>query len=538
MKIVFVILSLFMSHQMVWSQDNSSDVVQRYNIQLSQNCDKKLFEKNLQKKLELSQDQFVLESIYPDRNIYNLRMSAVNKNVNVTQALNSLKVILRFESDKPVEYRATPDDPHLSQQWGLEIIKARDAWNITTGGQTATQKEVVVAILDNGFDIFHEDLAENIWINKGEMANNGIDDDQNGYIDDVYGLNAKNGSDQHMARSHGTGVIGIIGAKGNNNVGVTGINWNVKLMLISDTGFSSEVIKGYAYILKQRQLYNSTNGKKGALVVATNFSGGIDNALAKDFPIWCDLYNDMGQAGIVSICATTNNNVDVDTEGDMPSTCTSNYLIATTNTNMLDAKASAGYGKTNIDLGAPGDESYTTALENSYTSFGGTSAASPHVAGAVALLFSSPCSQLDELMTSDPVSAARQVRDLILAGVDPLASLEDNTVSGGRLNIYNSMLLLAQQCEGSLGELEIKNIFPNPIKDGELTIEYETPELEPYYFRIISGDGRIIISDYMNPILFGKKYQIYDVSNLPAGIYFYQISNTKETVAKSFTVIK
>jgi subtilisin family serine protease len=170
----------------------------------------------------------------------------------------------------------------------------------------------VIAVVDDGYDFDHVDLVQNIWHNRDEIPGDQIDNDGNGYIDDYKGLNVLTGKDDHPKHQHGTQVCGVLGAKGNNALGVTGINWNVKLMLISNAGYESEVIEAYQYALDMRKKYDDTDGAEGAFVVATNLSGGIDFEFAQDHPLWCEMYDKLGVAGILSVAAAPNHSISVD----------------------------------------------------------------------------------------------------------------------------------------------------------------------------------------------------------------------------------
>ncbi|MEL6926878.1 MAG: S8 family serine peptidase, partial [Bacteroidota bacterium] len=278
------------------------------------------------------------------------------------QSLQRHPAVLHAQYNQRVQPRKTfPNDERYFEQWHMDIINAPDIWDFTTGGLTPNGDTIVIAMLDGGFDAFHEDLIDNIWRNHGEIPNDGIDNDNNGYVDDIDGWNVKDNSNDHTARvpinsiSHGTATAGIAGARGDNRIGLAGVNWNVKLMLLSGTEFEDEIVEAYLYAYEQRKLYNETNCQQGAYVVVTNFSLGIDDAFAADSPIWCGVYNILGEEGILSIGATTNRNVNVDIVGDMPTTCASEFLLSVTSTDQADAKADrAGVGERSIDLGAPG----------------------------------------------------------------------------------------------------------------------------------------------------------------------------------------
>jgi len=362
-----------------------------------------------------------------------------------------------------VTMRSTiPDDPGFAQQWqyintgqtgGLvgADIDVDLAWDITTGGVTATGDTIVVAILDDGIDLNHEDFGDNRWFNHAEIPGNGIDDDNNGYIDDYRGWNILSDTDNISGGGHGTPVAGIIGAKGNNGVGVAGVNWDVKLMIVKNNFNSDEalVLEAYTYPLVQRMRYNASNGAEGAFVVATNASWGVDFGDPEDAPLWCAFYDTLGVNGILNCGATANGNINVDEQGDLPTACPSDYLISVTNMNHNDVKVTqAGYGLTTIDLGAFGANTWTTAQNNSYNGFGGTSGATPHVTGTVGLLYSAPCPAFMALAKSDPGAASLLVKQAILEGVDLNGSLDSITVTGGRLNVYKSLLQLLENCGG------------------------------------------------------------------------------------------
>lgn len=363
-----------------------------------------------------------------------------------------------------VTMRSTvPDDPGFDQQWqyintgqtgGLvgADIDVDLAWDITTGGITATGDTIVVAVLDDGLDLNHEDFEDNHWINHAEIPDNDIDDDNNGYVDDYLGWNILSDTDNiGTGGSHGTPVAGIIGAKGNNGIGVAGVSWNVKVMIVKNNFNTNEalVLEAYTYPLVQRMRYNESNGEEGAFVVATNASWGTDFGDPEDAPLWCAFYDTLGVHGILSCGATANGNINVDEQGDLPTACPSDHLITVTNMNHNDVKVTqAGYGTNTIDLGAFGANTWTTALGNNYSGFGGTSGATPHVTGTVGLLYSAPCPAFMALVKSDPSAAALLVKQAILEGTDPNESLQDITVTGGRLNVFKSLMILLENCGG------------------------------------------------------------------------------------------
>jgi hypothetical protein len=344
-----------------------------------------------------------------------------------------------------------PSDEFFGLQWNMYNIGQNQgtagadidgprAWDLGTSGVTATGDTIIVAIVDDGFDLNHEDLL--FWKNYSEIPGNGIDDDNNGYIDDYDGWNSRTGTGQIFEADHGTHVSGIAAARGNNSTGVTGVSLHVKIMpVLGSSTVESVAVAGYAYVLEMRSLYNETGGEKGAFVVSTNCSFGVDNGQPADYPIWGAMYDSLGMAGILSSTATANANLDVDVVGDIPTAFPSDFMISVTNTDKNDVKSDfAAYGLTTIDLGAPGTAIYSTRL----TSFGGygyktgCSMSAPHLAGAVAYMFSVASEDFMNAYHDDPAGMALVIKEYILDGTDPLPTLEGKTVTGGRLNIYNA----------------------------------------------------------------------------------------------------
>jgi hypothetical protein len=372
---------------------------------------------------------------------------------DVLYYLQGSDMVVQAQANHIVHERVIPDDPFFSQQW--HHLQANDhdidselAWDITTGGTTPLGDEIVVCVVELGGAQWNTtDIADNHWVNEHEIPLNGVDDDANGFTDDYHGWNINSQNDVLDNDSHGTRVCSMIGSKGNNNTGVTGVNWDVKMMMV-EIGSSTEAaaIAGYAYPLEMRRIYNETNGAQGAYVVATNSSWGTDNGQPSDAPIWCAMYDSLGVHGVLSCASTTNNNMNVDLFGDLPTACPSNYLISVARTNSMDVRASGGYGITTIDLAAPGDAVYL-ANNTSYQTTTGTSFSSPCVAGAIALLYSVPCSAFTTNARNNPSQAAMLMKDFMLNGVDTTPQLLGEMVSGGRLNVHNSMQLLINACD-------------------------------------------------------------------------------------------
>lgn len=389
-------------------------------------------------------------------------------------------------TNTPFNHKSTiPNDPRFNEQWSLNNtgqsggvvdadIDAVEAWDFTTGGVTALGDTIVVAVVDGGYLLTHPDL--NFWVNRLEIPNNGIDDDNNGYVDDYYGWNAYNSNGTITSDGHGTHVAGIVGARGNNALGVSGVNWNVKVMAIQGSSSSeATVLRAYGYALKNRLLYNQTNGAKGAFVVATNASFGVDYGNPVNFPLWCAFYDSMGVQGIISFGATANLGINVDVQGDIPTACPSNFLVSVTNTTSSDARNSgAAYGLTTIDLGAPGTSVLNTYLSNGYSSLTGTSMATPTAAGAFALMLAGANAGLMTAYKNNPASGALTFRQFLLDAVDPIPALANMTVTGGRVNVFNALLAVANPPD-TVAPTQITNLAVNSVTSNSIRLTWTAP---------------------------------------------------------------
>ncbi|NJO87455.1 MAG: hypothetical protein HC821_05720 [Lewinella sp.] len=160
--------------------------------------------------------------------------------------------------------------------------------------------------------------------------------------------------------------MGILGARGNNAIGIAGTSWATRLMVFRIQEIS-DIIAAYDYVLEQRRLWQSSGGQAGALVVATNASFGLEGRFCREFPVWGNMYEALGQAGVLSVASAANRAWNVDDFGDMPTTCTSEFLLGVANSDENDLLfRSSAWGPVSIDLAAPGQGSYTTRTNGTY----------------------------------------------------------------------------------------------------------------------------------------------------------------------------
>jgi subtilisin family serine protease len=347
------------------------------------------------------------------------------------KAYLALPGVLAAEPNYTLEPAATPNDPLFVSQWGPQKIGAIKAWDTTTGSSN-----VVVAVIDSGVDYNHPDLAANIWHNPGETgldanghdkASNGIDDDGDGYVDDVYGISAwSHDSDPMDLSGHGTGCASIIGAVGNNHLGLAGINWNVQIMPLvfwtQNPGlWESALLEDFEYVIQQR--------RRGVNVRVTNNSYGR--------PFYTQALKDAidvaGGEGILTVCAAGNYAFSNDTSAFTPASLDSPYILSVAASDSSDLLADfSNFGRSSVDLAAPGVNIVTATTNSGYrTDFTGTSAASPHVAGAAALL-----------LAVKPDATPIELKAALMQSVDQRPGLQGKVASNGRLNIFRALQVI------------------------------------------------------------------------------------------------
>jgi len=415
--------------------------------------------------------------------------------LNYRLGINIDKVIERLKSDSQIQYvepnyiyrsAFVPDDTYFTNQWGLANIKAPEAWDIETG-----EPNIVMAVLDSGVDLDHPDLVNNIWINQDEIAGNGIDDDNNGYIDDYNGWdfidNNYDSSPQFSdswtlaAIHHGTAIAGVALATGNNAQGIAGVSWSGKIMSVrvldsQGVGDTLSVAQGIDYAVAN-----------GANIINLSFVGDSNSQSLTD------AINRANNAGAIVVAAAGNENVNLNENPRYP-VCNEN-VIGVAASDQSDIKASfSNFGSNCIDVTAPGIDIYTTVVYepaqnlNQYYSGGwyGTSMASPYVAGVFLILKS----YYPNLSSQEIIQTLLQKAD----NIDEINASYINHLGAGLINVYQCL---------STNPIEIlipKNVLVGPAqnmkpevkildKDGnELTKFYAYAESFKGGVKIASGD--------------------------------------------------
>ncbi|MDQ6963089.1 MAG: S8 family serine peptidase [Mariprofundaceae bacterium] len=400
-----------------------------------------------------------------------------NSNVHaVVKQLQSNPAVLFAEPNYRRHLRVIPNDLSFNLQWGLKNtglqvlpnttptsvvalnadIAMPNAWNLQTGS-----KNVIVAIVDDSLDIHHPDLAANIWVNTGEIANDGIDNDANGYIDDVNGWDFVNNdndpsADLNKSEGHGSTVAGCVGAVGNNALGVAGVNWRVSLMPIKFTTDVASELLAFQYAIRN-----------GAHIVNASW-GGPQFSRAESTAVL-----QLKNAGILLVAAAGNYDTNNDLIPDYPSSLPYSNILAVAGSDQADQLMSfSHYGATSVDVAAPGLSILTTTSANAgvnaggvlYDFVSGTSFSAPYVAGIAALL-----------KAQYPNATYQELKGRILAGVDPVPSMQGFSTSAGRANANNALNVLAQPVLTikSLSWIDGNNGLPDAGEMIDLNIELE-----------------------------------------------------------------
>lgn len=374
-----------------------------------------------------------VKSTIPDYNMVVVKRPVMEMSAFAVQSLSVNDQVEYAEPNYIYRINRTPNDPMLGQLWGLINAGQKDssnkvgvagvdvdvekAWDLQTGSSS-----LLIAVIDTGVDYTHPDLQDNIWVNEAELNGQpGVDDDGNGYADDVYGMNftnanspRPNGLDDH---GHGTHCAGTIGARGDDGKGIVGVAWNVRILPVkflgADGGGSLEgAIKAIDYATKM-----------GAKIMNNSWGGGgFSQALL-------EAIQRSNQAGVLFVAAAGNESNNNDARPVYPATYDVPNILSVAAIDNRGAMASfSNYGKRTVHVAAPGVNVYSSVTKGRYDSWSGTSMAAPHVTGVAVLLAS-----------NEPQMTGLELKERILATVRPLSAARGKTSTGGLVSAYNAL---------------------------------------------------------------------------------------------------
>lgn len=334
-----------------------------------------------------------------------------------------------IEPNYLIKLKSTPNDSYYQNLWGMNNtgqmggssdvdIDAVEAWSITH-----ENSNTVVGVVDTGILYSHPDLQNNMWVNTAEIPNNGIDEDGNGVVDDIYGYNAITGNGNPLDdHGHGTHCAGTIGAVGNNSNGVVGVNWTVKLMALkfldsSGSGTMDAAISAIEYAVTMKQ--SGVNIK-----VLSNSWGGSEYSQTLN-----DAISAANSAGILFVAAAGNDSKDTDQVPNYPSNYDQPNVVSVAAIDQNGNLANfSNYGTTTVDIAAPGVDIFSTYINNSYQYLSGTSMATPHVSGVAALVAGYDSSL-------NPSALRRR----LMLTAKPLSTLNGIMQSPGIVNALNAL---------------------------------------------------------------------------------------------------
>lgn len=432
-----------------------------------------------------------VKNTMPEQGIVVVKMPIIQTQASAVQALSQNPYVELVEPNFIYRLERTPNDPMLGNLWGMKNsgqadssnstgvagvdIDAEKAWDIETGSDN-----VVVAVIDTGVDWNHPDLAANSWINTAEANGTaGVDDDGNGYIDDIHGVNfvqanapTGNPLDDH---GHGSHCSGTIGARGDDGKGIVGVAWNTKIMALKFLGADGSgslegAIKAIDYATKM-----------GANIMSNSWGGGGMSQLMKE------AIERANAKGILFVAAAGNDGANNDTSPHYPSNYeVPNVLSVAAIDNKGNLASFSNYGRSTVHVGAPGVNIYSSINGGRYDSWSGTSMATPHVSGAAALLLS-----------HEPNLNAVGIKQRLMATVKPLRGLKNKVASNGLTNVYNALtntIAPPDMNDPALwAKQDISFSTPHPYaKKAEITYEVNVPganEISLYFSKFDTERG-------------------------------------------------
>ena len=375
--------------------------------------------------------------------------------VQLINDLNNQPQVDYAEPDYNIQAFYLPNDAHFDDQWALNNegqtgggfdndINAPETWE-----NFRDASNMIVAVIDTGVDYGHQDLNANIWTNPGEIADNGLDDDNNGYVDDIHGYDFINtDADPMDDHAHGTHVAGIIGAKGNNGQGISGTAHTAQIMAVKflsayGGGSTSGAISSIVYAVDN-----------GAKVLNNSWGGGPHSEALFDAIAYAN------EQDVLFLAAAGNASNDNDNTPSYPASYDLPNIISVASTDHNDQLSYfSNYGMS-VDIAAPGSDILSTVPQDNYDTFSGTSMATPFVAGA-AILIRSHFPQLSALET----------KEILLTNVDELAHLNEMVASGGRMNLHSALAAAAYSNYALITDGEAGEIAPGESATIQVSID-------------------------------------------------------------------
>ncbi|MHC1764869.1 MAG: Ig-like domain-containing protein [Verrucomicrobiia bacterium] len=438
-------------------------------------------------------DTLALVTLAPDADL-RTALEELRRRADVAWVEPNYRLQITQASGEP----GMPNDFDFSQLWGLHNVGQADgvqgadigtvaAWQVSTGS-----KEVVVAVLDTGVDYYHPDLESNVWLNPGEVPGNGIDDDQNGYVDDVHGFDfVSRDGDPMDDHGHGTHVAGTVGAVGNNAIGITGVCWEVSLMALkpfdeTGNGEVSTAVEAIRYAIEN-----------GARIINASW-GNNERSRALE-----EVIREVHEAGLLFIAAAGNDNSD-----NLFYPAAYEHAIGVAATDAKDRRSRFSDYGTYVDLAAPGENIYSTLPNNAYGFFSGTSMATPHVAGVAALVLS-----------RHPEFTNLQVETILRNAVDLIES--EKYIGTGRLNA-----LAAVRVKAPLPEVRLQ--LPEKIY-GDIDIAGKATGAEFLSYSLEYGRGTnptnwTAFYSSATPVVGGTLFQNFSTPGLGEGTFTFRLT--------------
>ena len=409
-----------------------------------------------------------VKSTIPSQNIVVVKKPSFETTISAVKSLSLNPMVDVAEPNFIYRASKTSNDPLMGNLWGLKNVGQKDssgkvgtpgmdigveqAWDITTGSE-----KMVVAVIDTGVDFNHPDLKDNLWTNEAEANGQaGVDDDNNGVIDDIHGFNAITGNGNAQDdQGHGSHCSGTIGAKGNDGKGIVGVNWDVKIMAVkflsaSGSGTLEDALKAIDYATKM-----------GAKVMSNSWGGGgFSQTLF-------DAIKRSNDAGALFIAAAGNDNNNNDSRPTYPANYEVANIIAVAAIDNQGARASfSSYGKRTVHVGAPGVNVYSST-GGDYDSWSGTSMATPHVSGVAALVWG-----------NEPVLTAVELKNRLLQTARPIAGLKGKTKTGGLVNAFYALTNKTPEPDANDPANWRAQVLPTPVASASPYLKNTTQEFE------------------------------------------------------------